>query len=233
MTRPPKPADTLTFAIGDIHGCSDALRCLLAACEAYADGRVFRLVFLGDYIDRGPDSAGVVAMVRARAEADPHNVFCLMGNHEDLLVEAIVTGDETRWLGNGGDATLESYGVAVAGQIPKADRDFFKKLGTSHDDGTRLFVHAGIMPGVALGAQDRHTVMWIREPFLSSKADFGRLIVHGHTPQRSGKPEILANRINLDTACVYGGALTAAVFNDEVREPIDFCAVERGCPGNK
>jgi serine/threonine protein phosphatase 1 len=227
MARQPGKADTLTFAIGDIHGCSGALRRLLSACEAFAKGRPFRLVFIGDYIDRGPDSAGVIAMVRARADADPENVICLMGNHEALLVEALRTGDEANWLHNGGDATLESYGVVAARELPEADRAFVTALRLSHDDGQRFYVHAGIMPGVPLDRQDHDTLLWIREPFLASRADHGRLIVHGHTPQRSGRPEILPNRINLDTACVYGGALTAAVFTSDAREPIDFLAVQQ------
>jgi serine/threonine protein phosphatase 1 len=164
-------------------------------------------------------------MVRARAEADPENVVCLMGNHEDLLIEALNSGDDSNWLHNGGDATLESYGVRSAHDLPEADRRFIAALRLCHDDGQRFFAHAGIMPGVPLAEQDRDTLMWIREPFLSSSADHGRLVVHGHTPQLSGRPEVLPNRINLDTACVYGGALTAAVFVEEVREPVDFIRV--------
>ena len=97
----------------------------------------------------------------------------------------------------------------------------------SHDDGLRFFVHAGIEPGVPLDRQERDTVLWIREPFLSSTTDHGRLIVHGHTPQLSGRPEVLSNRINIDTACVYDGVLTAAVFIREVREPVDFLGVSQ------
>jgi len=227
MARQPASPDTLTFAIGDVHGCSVALRRMFAACEDYARGRPSRFVFIGDYIDRGPDSAGVIAMVRARAEADPDSFVCLMGNHEDLLLEALETGDDTNWLHNGGDATLDSYGIASTQGLPQADRAFIKDLRLSHDDGQRFYVHAGIMPGVALDTQDRDTLMWIREPFLSSRADHGRLIVHGHTPQLSGQPEVLPNRINIDTACVYGGVLTAAIFYTQVREPIDFIVVSQ------
>ncbi len=228
MARQPKPADTLTFAIGDMHGCSGALRRLLVACGNYAQAKPFRLVFLGDYIDRGPDSAGVIATIRARAEREPDSVVCLMGNHEDLLIEALRTGDDTNWLHNGGDATLESYGVGAARDIPSADRAFIEALQLGYDDGERYYAHAGIMPGVPLARQDRHALMWIREPFLSSNLDHGRLIVHGHTPQRSGQPEALPNRVNLDTACVYGGRLTAAVFCQTHREPIDFLSVDPG-----
>jgi len=227
MAIQPERADTLTFAIGDVHGCSRALNRLIAACEDYARDRTFRFVFIGDYIDRGPDSSGVISMVRGRAEADPDKVICLMGNHEDLLIEALQTGNDMNWLQNGGDATLESYGVTAARDLPAADRAFIEALRLSHDDGQRLYVHAGIMPGVALDAQDRETLMWIREPFLSSKAEHGRLIVHGHTPQFSGKAEVLPNRINLDTACVYGGMLTSAIFCAEAREPIGFLSVSQ------
>ena len=227
MASRPVCPEILTFAIGDIHGCSVALKRMLAACEASAKGALHRLVFIGDYIDRGPDSTGVIAMVRERAEADPENVICLMGNHEDLLLEALETGDDSNWLCNGGDATLRSYGASAPEEIPQADLAFIRNLEFCHDDGQRFYVHAGIMPGVSLNRQDRHTLMWIREPFLSSRRDHGRLIVHGHTPQRSGEPEVLSNRINIDTACVYGGVLTAAVFSNSVREPIDFISVSQ------
>lgn len=223
MASRPARAEVLTFAIGDVHGCSLALRRLLGACEDYAKGKAFRLVFIGDYIDRGPDSAGVIEAIRAL-----DNPICLMGNHEELLIEALRTGDDANWLHNGGDATLESYGIGAAQDLPEADRAFIEALQFSFDDGQRFYVHAGIMPGIPLDAQDPDILLWIREPFLSSGADHGRLIVHGHTPQRSGRPEVLPNRINLDTACVYGGVLTAAVFCEGVREPIDFLFVGQG-----
>ena len=225
MASRPVPPEILTFAIGDIHGCSVALKRMLAACKACAKGAAYRLIFLGDYIDRGPDSAGVIGVVRERAEADPENVIYLMGNHEDLLLEALETGDDSIWLCNGGDTTLRSYGVGAAKNIPATDLAFLRNFGLSHDDGQRFYAHAGIEPGTPLDQQDRETLVWIREPFLSSRRDHGRLIVHGHTPQRSGEPEILSNRINIDTACVYGGVLTAAVFSSAVREPIDFISV--------
>lgn len=219
-------ADRLTFAIGDIHGCQRALTRLLAQCRDYAAGRACRYVFIGDYIDRGPDSCGVIASVRALAENDAHDVIWLMGNHEALLLEALETGDPFQWLCNNGDATLESYGVSSAQDIPARDIAWLNTLCLFYDDGQRFYVHAGIDPNAPLGRQSRDSLLWIREPFLSTTAGFGRLVVHGHTPQRSGKPDLRRNRVNIDTACVYGGVLTAAVFMDDERDPVAYLSAE-------
>jgi len=222
MTSRGAEADRLTFAIGDIHGCSAALHRLLGLCRDYAESSPCRFVFIGDYIDRGPDSAGAIRTIRALDDT-----VCLMGNHEALLLEALETGDPSNWLRNGGDRTLESYGVDRPEALPQADLTWIGALRPCFDDGLRFFVHAGIAPGIPLDQQDHEALMWIREPFLSSTMDHGRLIVHGHTPQRSGLPEMLANRVNIDTGCVYGGTLTAAVFLRKVREPIAFLSVSQ------
>ena len=214
---------TVTYAVGDIHGCLAKLTTLIGFCEADAGEHPINPVFLGDYIDRGPDSRGVVEHLMALQQARPDQVICLMGNHEDMLLTAADNGDwKDQWLRNGGLQTLRSYGVADVTGIPKDHLDWLRKLPKFHDDGLRFFTHAGIHPDRALDRQDEHDLLWIREPFLSSDKDFGRLIVHGHTPLRGGKPDIHFNRLNLDTAAVYGGPLTAAVFTSDHRMPKRF-----------
>jgi serine/threonine protein phosphatase 1 len=210
----------LTCAIGDIHGCRAMLDALLDRCRRYAGERTMRFVFLGDYIDRGPDSRGVIATLMALRELNPAGVVCLRGNHEEIMLEAAATGNDEQWRRNGADTTLASYGVATAGELPAEHLSWFAALPASFDDGRRFFVHAGVDPDRPLDAQDAHDLVWIREPFLSQPHDYGRLIVHGHTPQKNGRPDMRGWRLNLDTAAVYGGRLTAAIFDDTRREPI-------------
>lgn len=213
----------LTFAIGDIHGCHMALLDMLRQCRDYAQGRGHRLVFVGDYVDRGPDSRSVIKTLRGMEErSTAGTVICLMGNHEDLLLDAIETQDPQRWFNNGGLQTLASYGTRYPSGLPADDVAWLRSLRLSFDDGTRFFAHAGVDPGQALDQQPREALLWIRGPFLEAGRDYGRIIVHGHTPTRDGRPEIRPNRINVDTACVYGGVLTAAVFAGDEAAPVDF-----------
>lgn len=217
------PHQTLTYAIGDIHGCSNKLCDLLARCEADVEGRHAKLIFLGDYIDRGPDSRGVIELLMDLQQARPDQVICLMGNHEDLLLAAADhSAWEDRWLRNGGTQTLGSYGVSAPRDLPKAQVDWLRQLPKFHDDGRRFFVHAGIHPNRALNLQDETDLLWIKEPFLSSNKDFGRLIVHGHSPTSDRRPEIRINRLNIDTGAVFGGPLTAAVFDAYSCKPRRF-----------
>lgn len=219
----------LTYAIGDIHGALHKLQTLLARCQHHAAGRPRRYVFLGDYIDRGPDSAGVLRTLREIMASLPDTVavIALMGNHEAMLLAALDgTLDPAHWLGEGGVMTLRSYGVTRARDLPHADVDWLRTLPLTHDDGRRLFVHAGIDPRVPLDAQDANDLIWIREPFLSDARDHGRLVVHGHTPLASGVPDLRTNRLNLDTGAVFGGPLTAAVFSDEATPPVAFLQAE-------
>jgi serine/threonine protein phosphatase 1 len=214
----------LTFAVGDIHGCLDKLERLLEACEARAAGEPARFVFLGDYVDRGPDSRGVVDLLMRRQQAAPADVVCLMGNHEQL---AIAAQDDVRampiWLDNSGAATQESYWRS-GGRIEAAHLAWLRALPLCHDDGLRFFVHAGVDLGVPLDGQRPDVMLWMREPFLSDcdEVDCGRFIVHGHTPVRGGKPELRQRRVDLDTAAVIGGPLTAGVFDDTRAEPLEF-----------
>ena len=221
----------LTFAIGDIHGCLDKLRRLLAACEAHAGDAPARYVFLGDYIDRGPDSRGVIELLMRREAAEPCTTVCLRGNHEQM---AIMAHDSARhmplWLANNGLSTLRNYDGR---RISPEHLAWLNALPYCHDDGLRFFVHAGIDLMVPLAAQAPEVMVWMREPFLSEcdAVDCGRFIVHGHTPLRGGTPDLRRRRVNLDTAAVMGGPLTAAVFDDTQPQPLGFLTdggAERG-----
>lgn len=213
----------LIYAIGDIHGSLDKLKALVADCRRHADGRDMLLVFLGDYIDRGADPAGVVRFVLALEAAAPERVIALKGNHEAwALGVADGTMPAGAWLFNGGRATLLSYGVKHIADLPQAHLAWMRALRVSHDDGRRFFVHAGVNPQKPLDAQDEEELLWIREPFLDDPRNYGRLIVHGHTPLERATPDLRGNRLNLDTAAVFGGPLTAAVFDDSQTEPLEF-----------
>jgi len=202
------------YAIGDIHGSLRKLRALISRCRQHAGGQPIVFVFLGDYIDRGPESAGVVRHVIQLESQRRERVIALRGNHEAFALGVIDgTTPAEHWLSQGGAATLRSYGIETAGELPREHVDWMRSLPLSYDDGRRFFVHAGINPDRPLDAQDDHDLLWIREPFLSSGRDYGRLIVHGHTPLTTGMPDQCGNRLNLDTAAVYGGPLTAAVFS--------------------
>jgi serine/threonine protein phosphatase 1 len=210
-----------TYTIGDIHGQAGKLQQLVARCLADAQQHSADFVFLGDYVDRGPSSKEVIEYLLDFSSR--HSVVCLRGNHEQLLLDA--TEDpiaEQAWLANGGDTCLRSYQLTWASELPQAHLEFIRRLKFFHDDGRRFYVHAGVNPNVPLDRQCENELVWIREPFLSSDFDFGRLIVHGHTPLRHGVPELRPNRLNIDTGAAYGGPLTAAVFSDAQVNPIDF-----------
>ncbi len=224
-TAPARLPDGLRiYAIGDIHGC---LTRLVAIHEAISEDLQQRpvpssiLVHIGDYIDRGPDSAGVITYLSAADfPARPSETINLLGNHEDLFLAAYdqkTTEAFALWQMNGGRASLTSWGVVRspfsppwADRIPLAHAAFIRRLPLTHLIGPYLFVHAGIRPGVPLARQAREDLIWIREPFLRSDSDFGVIVVHGHTPREG--PEVRGNRIGIDTGAVMGGALTCAVL---------------------
>lgn len=217
----------LTYAIGDIHGCLDKLRNLLLRCEIHADGRPSAFVFVGDYIDRGPQSSAVIdCLIDLKAQRG-ESVVTLMGNHEAMALAVIDGKSSSRlWFAQGGLATLKSYGIAEPNELPRAHVDWLRALAFRYDDGRRFFVHAGVNPATPLEAQDDFDLLWIREPFLSHRGDYGRLVVHGHTPLVDGVPDLHGNRLNLDTGAVFGGPLTAAVFDDAQTEPVGFLQAE-------
>jgi serine/threonine protein phosphatase 1 len=220
----------LTFAVGDIHGCLDKLDRLLATCAERVGKIPARHVFLGDYIDRGPNSRGVIErLMRMQAER-PRNVVCLRGNHEQLALDAHRDpAAMPLWLENKGATTMRNYPHS-GGRMSDDHLAWLDALPFCHDDGLRFFVHAGIDLTLPLDAQQPETMIWMREPFLSrcDRVDVGRFIVHGHTPQPTGAPDLRKRRVNLDTAAVMGGPLTAALFDDVHIEPLEFLTSEDG-----
>jgi diadenosine tetraphosphatase ApaH/serine/threonine PP2A family protein phosphatase len=175
-------------------------------------------VHVGDYVDRGPDSAGVVRhLLRGFPGAEVVN---LMGNHEHMMLDALDAGDRgafDHWMQNGGRASLRSWDVPngtarhrLGELIPAEHKRFLRGLAPHHREGGYLFVHAGIRPGVPIEGQSTIDLMWIREPFLSWGGDHGAVVVHGHTPMEG--PVVKSNRIGIDTGAVLGGPLTCAVL---------------------
>ena len=215
---------SITFAIGDIHGCLAKLRRLLKACRAYADDRPARFIALGDYVDRGPQSRGVVAFLMDWQRSLPGALVCLRGNHEQMLLDAQNSKQKMAlWLLNGAEETLASYAPSDF-RIPEDHIAWMDALPLSHDDGLRFFVHACIDVTKPLDRQSADVMLWARDPYLE-KCDTtpcGRFIVHGHTPLGAGMPEQSSYRLNLDTGAVYGGPLTAAIFGDTRAEPLGF-----------
>lgn len=218
------------YAVGDVHGCSDLLDALLSLIRADAAGVASRLVFLGDYVDRGPDSKGVVdRLLAVRAQA-PETVF-LKGNHEQAMLDFLERPDlGEEWLHWGGDKTLESYGVekiwtrhpdALADdlnvRLPAEHRAFLGGLDLWRVFGDYAFVHAGFRPGVALAEQTAEDCLWIRGEFHNAAADQRprEVVVHGHQPVK--KPLDVGWRIDVDTGAVWSDALTAVVLEGATR----------------
>lgn len=229
------PAGTIVYAIGDIHGRLDLLRQLEAkiqrdAAAIDADRRL--IVCLGDYIDRGDNSRGVIEHLMS-APPETFERICLVGNHESYLLRFLDDSSvAANWLDNGGRETLSSYGILPPSRpdhegaseslqaewrasFPQSHEAFLRSLAPSHREGDYFFVHAGVRPGVPLDRQDPHDLMWIRDEFIRDKSDFGAVVVHGHTIQ--SEPENLSNRIGIDTGAFKSGRLTSAVLCDTDR----------------
>jgi len=232
VVRPPPrvPEGTRVYAIGDIHGCSellDRLHALIAADFRANPVSDVRLVYLGDYVDRGPDSAGVLDRLATGAPIGEARL--LSGNHERMLLHFLE--DEAfgvAWWRYGGLETLHSYGVIDGRLGPDAGlaHELKSKLPTKHltliqgleknaTIGDYFFCHAGVRPGVPLESQTDEDLLSIRGEFLSSTADFGKVVVHGHTPV--AEPEFKPNRINIDTGAYSTGRLTCLVLEGTER----------------
>jgi serine/threonine protein phosphatase 1 len=222
------------YAVGDIHGRLDLLEQLLARIlddiAARPQRRTF-VAFLGDLIDRGPDSAGVVERLRLWRPAGVRPVF-LAGNHEEVLLRMIEgeKGILASWLKFGGAECARSYGLdpeilatiaeeealeKVRAAVPRAHRDFLAGFADTFRFGDYLFVHAGLRPGVGIEEQDRFDLRWIREPFLSDAREHGCVVVHGHTIVDA--VEERPNRIGIDTGAYHSGILTAVGIEEDRR----------------
>jgi serine/threonine protein phosphatase 1 len=233
------PEGMRIYAVGDIHGRLDLLDRLLDLIQSDSEARGpahKQLVFLGDYVDRGSDSRGVVS--RLISEPPPgFTRLCLKGNHEAMLLAFLdEPGAGVNWLYNGGNEALLSYGVeqdvihdafflgraglaeanaAFRALLPDDHLLFYRGLERCFHSGGYFFAHAGVRPGVALDSQDENDLIWIRDDFLRHPGDFGAVVVHGHTPARA--PEDLYNRIGIDTLAFRTGKLTAVALEGSRR----------------
>ena len=243
---PPPPAigpGERVYAVGDIHGRLDLLEALVTAIEADDAARAkadTTLVLLGDLVDRGPDSAGVIAF--ARALAARRRVRILAGNHEEMFLGGLEKLDTLRhFIKHGGRETILSYPIdpavyreltleetqgLVRAIVPEADLAFMRGFEDRFVIGDYLFVHAGIMPGVPLEAQKTEYLRWMREPFLSYKGDHGWCVVHGHTI--TDDVVVTPNRIGIDTGAYASGRLTALGLEGTARWLIQAVKPEDG-----
>lgn len=223
------PPGTRVYAIGDIHGRLDLLSRLHQmilddARASKAGDRI--LIYLGDYVDRGPDSAGVIELLSQEA-LPGFTAIHLKGNHEDFLLRFLDdTSSGTAWFANGGVETLRSYGVELehadrdtpsrlldklSRRLPARHLDFLRALSLHHCIGDYLFVHAGIRPGLAMELQSATDMLWIRGEFLNSTVEHGKVVVHGHTI--ADLPEVRDNRIGIDTGAFFSDRLTCLVLD--------------------
>ena len=223
ILKPQLPEGVRIYAISDIHGCAHLLQPMLRVIDAdVAHRRPPHAIeiFMGDYIDRGPDTRATLDILIERSRRG--NAVFLKGNHEAFLVRIFEDPSLFEdWIGFGGAQTLMSYGLAppdlkrdkpatilrdLIRAMPTEHLEFLDNLRLSFTCGDFFFVHAGVRPGVPLTEQTERDLLWIREEFLRSDEQFGKYIVHGHTPVRSA--EFLANRVNIDTGAYATGNLT-------------------------
>jgi serine/threonine protein phosphatase 1 len=230
------PPGQRVYAVGDIHGRLDLFEAIIGAVEeddASSAPAETTVILLGDLVDRGPDSAGVVA--RARDWGTQRRVRILAGNHEEMFLSSFEDVDVLRhFLRFGGKETVLSYGIdrdaynaaeledvqaMMKAAVPEADQEFLRSFEDMIAIGDYLFVHAGIVPGVPFEEQRRKDLRWIREPFLSHVEPFGAVVVHGHTI--SDDPVERGNRIGIDTGAYSSGRLTALVLEGDTRRYIE------------
>jgi len=209
----------VTYVFPDLHGRLDHLRGALLAVEADGADKDDTLIFLGDYIDRGQESAEVVAMLRELVGARERTI-CLSGNHEMMMMGGLSEGGDwlSGWLANGGMATLTSYtdGLGVMDEATMTDDcRWFASLPVFHEDAHRVYVHAGVEAGLDLDQQPTQTLHWKRYETLDGTGWRGKHVVHGHTPDRDG-PKTIGNRTACDTGAVWSGRYVVAVFDDAV-----------------
>ncbi len=229
------------YAIGDIHGCLNEFKSLLNLIEQDLNTHPvpeYKIVTLGDYVDRGPDSRGVLDHLILLQKTLP--LICLRGNHDQRMLEFMDIPDEVgaSFLTYGGRELLQSYGVEVTSakslkmmsqqlkaQVSSSHIKFLDSLELTHQEGDYFFVHAGVKPGIALDKQTPDDLLWIREEFLTHQSPFEKVIVHGHTPR--DEVDIQPNRINLDTYCFDTGVLSCAVLEGNVVRLIQTDPVNR------
>lgn len=226
--RPPPAGfpDERVYAIGDIHGRCDLFAELMEAIrqdcvERPTDGRQVRLIVLGDFIDRGPHSRAAIELLRRASELQ--GVTVLLGNHEACLLDCAAGRSDPRdgWLSFGGQATLDSFGIAPPAEgedmydfgerltraVGEESLRWMRSLPLHERSGDFFFCHAGVRPGVPLDRQDPGDLLWIRDAFLSSRRSHGKIIVHGHSI--TDDVDVAENRIGVDTGAYASGRLTA------------------------
>jgi serine/threonine protein phosphatase 1 len=190
------------LAVGDIHGCLDHLERLMSRVEPTTTDRT---VFLGDYIDRGPESRGVIDYLIDFGQRFPKSIF-LKGNHEAMFLDFLAGRNQWLFLYNGGASTLESYQEERGVRIARAHLDFLANLPLYYETDNFIFVHAGLRPGKPLEHQQEKDLLWIREEFINSSFSWGKTVVYGHTPRQG--PLLERDRICVDTGAVFGKFLT-------------------------
>lgn len=218
------------YVIGDVHGCLHQLLPLLAKIEKDAEGEKYQLIFVGDYIDRGPQSKEVIDLVM-KLEAE-NGAIPLRGNHEQMMLQAHRNPQELYfWIMNGGAETNKSY---ADGGVSDKHIEWCTKLRWYHEDEHRIYVHAGVIPHMPFEEQlerYRNELIWIREPFTFSKWPNPKLVVHGHTPTKVIFHDWKeTGRVNVDTGGVFYGTMTAAKFSDEEKFPLAILQVHGEVP---
>ena len=230
----------MIYAIGDIHGELRKLHRILQLIEAEGLSPTDRLVFVGDYVDRGPDSPGVIELLIKLKEQRPNSIF-LRGNHDQAMLYARDIYDPKRetkkthedvlwWFNYGGRETIKSYGHTPGHgphwyeTVPESHWEFLEQTQMEFRESPYVFVHAGLVPPGKSWNDDEDPRLWIRDAFIDSKANFGGTVVFGHTPQDLFLPVVMANKVGIDTGAAYGGPLTALVLDP--KKPYEMSKVK-------